>query len=435
MTGPQATKILIEEAQVTFASLSETYRDVRFPSINGNDKPLTVPAVWTLDKTRPRWDNLAVIVGEIEPAANHGLKFWETVSEKFAPRLTVLADGDQFTLLIREDQRDVVQQHVAPAELGQTLVEKREALFAPSKLAALRGGQLSFADLDSLLPKDSIHFRHRAKLDEALEDALIGALREQRKATGGDGSQDAAVIEAAIAYLAARILADKGFFSQYPASVNDPASLLQLTVEHRNGFFSHVISKHLQTLKDAALQQLAARLGDSVTFALIDDRDVGHLYERSVIVLNNQARARKPGSLGIEIPNLQQHYTPMAVAERMLAALPLERLHPEERVVFDPAAGSGTLLLAATKRLATMPDIQLLDMERRRAYLANHILGNDIDPNAKLIMRVRYALAQETLSDTFPAPDWFTEENYESNEAWPSSPRPRVIVANTTARV
>jgi len=266
MTGPQATNILIEEAQVTFASLSETYRDVRFPSINGNGKPLTVPAVWTLDGTRPRWDNLAVIAGEIEPAANHDLKFWETVSEKFAPRLTVLADGDQFTLLIREDHRDVVRQHIPPAELGQNLTEKRKALFAPSTLASIRGGQLSFADLDSLLPKDSIHSRHRAKLDEALENALIGALREQRKATGGDGSQDAAVIEVAIAYLAARVLADKGFFPQYPASVNDPASLLQLTVEHRNGFFSHVISNHLRTLKDVALQQLAAHLGASVTF-------------------------------------------------------------------------------------------------------------------------------------------------------------------------
>jgi len=77
-----------------------------------------------------------------------------------------------------------------------------------------------------------------------------------------------------------------------------------------------------------------------------------------------------------------------------------------------------------------MPDIQLLDKDRRRTYLANHILGNDIDPNARLITWVRYALVQETLSDTFPAPDWFTEKDYESDEAWPLSPRPSVIVAN-----
>jgi hypothetical protein len=430
MAGTQATNILIEEVQLTFASLSKTYRDIRFPSINGNYEPLTVPGVWTLDGTRPRWDNLAVIAGAIEPTANRDLAFWHKISAEFAPRLIVLSDGDQYTLVIRQDQRDVVSQQVAPAELRQTLVEKREALFAPSKLAALRGGQMTFADLDAVPTKDSIHFRHRAELDKALEDALIGALHEQRRAIKDTGKQDAAVIEVAIAYLAARILADKGFFSQYPASVNDPASLLQLTVEHSNGFFKHVTSSHLHTLRVETLQQLAAHLGASVTFALIDDRDVGHLYERSVIVLQSETKNGKLKELGVSIPNLQQHYTPMAIAERMLAALPLERLHPEERFIFDPAAGSGTLLLAATKRLATMPDIHLPGVESRRKYLASHVLGNDIDPNARLLTRVRYALVQETLSDTFPAPDWFTEEHYEGDEAWPASPRPRVIVAN-----
>jgi type I restriction-modification system DNA methylase subunit len=41
----------------------------------------------------------------------------------------------------------------------------------------------------------------------------------------------------------------------------------------------------------------------------------------------------------------------------MLELLPLERLHPEERIIFDPAAGSGSLLLAATSRLAGVSDI------------------------------------------------------------------------------
>ncbi len=430
MTGPQTTNILIQEAQAAFASLSETYRDVRFPSINGNDDPLTVPAVWTLDGTRPRWNNLAIIIGELDPAANHGLEFWRKVSTAFAPRLTALASDDQYTLLIQDDQHTSAQQTVLPANLRQTLAEKHKALFAPGRLAAIRGGQLTFADLDSVLPKDSIHFRHRVKLDEALEKALMGALQAQREATESTENQDAAVIEVAIAYLAARILADKGFFSSYPSSVNDPASLLQLTVEHKNGFFSHVISNHLRTLKGAALQKLAAHLGSSVTFALIDDRDVGHLYERSIIVLNSHAKSSTQRSLEIKIPNLQQHYTPMAIAERMLRSLPLERLRPEERIIFDPAAGSGTLLLAATKRLATMPDIHLLDAENRRDYLSSHVLGNDIDPNAALITRLRYALVQETLSETFPTPAQFTGENYEKEETWPSSPRPRVIVAN-----
>lgn len=217
--------------------------------------------------------------------------------------------------------------------------------------------------------------------------------------------------------------------------INDPLRLLELTVKHTNGFFTHIYEDHLHTLPDNVLQQLAAHLGDAVTFALIDDRDVGSLYEQSILALHNLNESRTwknkvPAPFTVQIPNLQQHYTPMAIAERMLAALPLERLRPEERVIFDPAAGSGTLLLAATKRLAVMPDIQLLHADERRMLLAHHVMGNDIDPNAARITQLRYALVQETLNATFPSPEHFTKQDYEDYTAWPSSPRPRVLVAN-----
>ncbi|MDY6867976.1 MAG: N-6 DNA methylase, partial [Chloroflexota bacterium] len=127
--------------------------------------------------------------------------------------------------------------------------------------------------------------------------------------------------------------------------------------------------------------------------------------------------------------DLQQHYTPQAVAERMLTLLPLERLRPEERVIFDPAAGSGSLLLAATRRLAAMPDVAMLPDPRN--YLAHHVIGNDRDPNAKLITKLRYTLVQETLGQQglFPDPKYFKEDYREAN-AWTHSLRPRVIVAN-----
>ncbi len=422
-----ATQILIQEAEIAFQSLSRPFMDVRFPPLQDDSHPFNVPAVWTLDDTRPRWNNLAVLVGAVKEGNGSSLAFWGEVHNTFDPRLTVLANGEYYMVLTKQ-QNEVQRQLVLPSELPQALAEKCDALFAPSKLAAIRGGQLMFADLDAVLPKESIQVRHRKRLDDALSNALIGALEAQRKATGDTREQDAAVIEVAIAYLAARILADKGFFTPYPPSlsINDPRKLLKLTSEHTNGFFSHICNDVLRTMDDETLQQFAAYLGSSVSFTLIDDRDVGYIYEKSLIRMSKMGENKSQDLL-----STMQHYTPIAIAERMLKSLPLERLRPEERVIFDPAAGSGTLLLAATKRLAAMPDVQLLDKKSRRNYLANHVIGNDIDSDAALITTLRYILVQETLSSqSFPSPAQFSSTDYMHDETWPASPRPRVLVAN-----
>ena len=83
---------------------------------------------------------------------------------------------------------------------------------------------------------------------------------------------------------------------------------------------------------------------------MIIDRDLGLLYEGAIKELPSYIEGEKS-------TDLQRHYTPVAIAGTMLELLPLERLHPEERIIFDPAAGSGSLLLAATSRLAGVSDI------------------------------------------------------------------------------
>lgn len=65
MRESPALQSFIDQAQAVFEL--EPYRDIRFPSLQRNDRPFIVPAVWTLDAARPRWNNLGVIFGEIEP--------------------------------------------------------------------------------------------------------------------------------------------------------------------------------------------------------------------------------------------------------------------------------------------------------------------------------------------------------------------------------
>jgi predicted RNA methylase len=198
-------------------------------------------------------------------------------------------------------------------------------------------------------------------------------------------------------------------------------------VTRTNGFFSRALDSAQNYTNDLIRQQLALHMGQSVSFVLTNHRDVGSLYEKAIIELPNNLNGNTWG-------DLNRHYTPIKVAERMLELLPLERIRPEERFIFDPAAGSGSLLLAATARLAQMSDIPS-EGELRRDYLASHVIGNDLDRDVNLITQLRYFLATESIGidDFFPSPN-FHHENYESfnkeNIAQKIGHKPRIVIAN-----
>ena len=197
-------------------------------------------------------------------------------------------------------------------------------------------------------------------------------------------------------------------------------------VTRTNGFFSRALES-AQFTNEVIRQQLALYMGQSVSFALTNHRDVGSLYEKAIIELPNDLNGNTWG-------DLNRHYTPIKVAEKMLKLLPLERIRPEDRFIFDPAAGSGSLLLAATARLAQMSDIPT-DEQSRRGYLANHVIGNDLDRDVHLITALRYFLAREStgISDLLPSPKFYGED-YESlnkeNIIQKISNKPRILIAN-----
>lgn len=403
---------LLGEATNAFMSASPVYRDVRLPYpydlSNGSPKYFVAAGLWTRDGLRPNWGNPSALVDEV--TAEKDLSFWQATAKSLGISLIVLASDDQFIIVDANSQ----ERFVEPDRIRQELELQRYRLFSPKVLGRLRTGQLSFAELEDRVTEDSFAYqmRHRATLSASLQDAISKAIDEQP-------NEVESIVTVAMAYLAARILEDKGFFDD-TLPTDDPKALLTKTVAKINGFFRYAYELHLSRVNVSAMQRLAFYLGSRAIFTLVTHRDVGHLYEELVQILKHK-NARF---------DLEQHYTPIAIADRMLNCLPLERLHPAERVVFDPAAGSGSLLLAATRRLASMPDVNLL--VNREEYLANHVIGNDIDSIARLITQLRYVLIQETVGKTslFPQPRLLRTYNYEHAEAWDLPSRPRVIIAN-----
>lgn len=391
-----------------------------------NQYYFNIPALWTRDGLRPRWDNLAAVADQLTEPASENLISWQSVVDDLKIPLVVLSFSDRY-LFISSDQ---IKPRETPQErLRQELEEQRRRLFSPRSLGRLRSGQLTLADLEESLSENSFtyHLRHRAQLDRALTEGVKSAIKAQLEVDAA--STVNSVIVTAIAYLAARILEDKGYFDNQRLLINDPKELLEKVINRTDGFFKQAYDDHLPHLDINALRELAVHIGNSVSFTLVDDHDIGCLYEQVMQVTQQYVNTSASDTAPTTLLDLQQHYTPQAIAQRMLNLLLLERLRPDERVIFDPAAGSGSLLVAATWRLALMPDVAMLS--DRNNYLAQHVLGNDLDPNAKLITKLRYTLVQETFGqeELFPDPEFF-EKDYHQADAWALPLRPRVIVAN-----
>lgn len=409
----------------------EPHRHVRIPSANSNEQPIPVDALWTDYGLRPNSNNLSFMVQSVHEseinAWKQRLRYW--------PIRAGLLVSDEIYILQYYTPSGLEERIIDRDSLYLELTRQDSHLFKPKALAEFRSGQLTLADIEESVSERSFSFllRQRAELDQAFQNAIQGVLAEigipkrrnpknqisSRHEIAGHG------IRVAIAFLAARILEDKGFFgSESRIPTDDPGLLLNLTVPRANGFFKKALEESIPHLSNRILQHLGANLGSRVSFALVDHRDVGLLYERAIKELPSDIE-------GGQWTDLQRHYTPIAIAEKMLELLPLERLRPEERIIFDPAAGSGSLLLAATSRLAGMFDIPE-NLEARKSYLANHVVGNDLDQYADLVTQLRYTLAKESLGQDipFPFPKHFTHENYELLNKDNLYMKPRVIVAN-----
>lgn len=385
--------------------LPNPVRDPRQP-----DPSIRVEALWTTDGLPPRWDNLALVAQREEH--QDALEGWIQRFSNWPTRGVLLYGDGRVTLVVRSRGDEIRRTDLSWDALDRELRRWREC-FAPAALAKFQEGQLSLYHSLPAGGPEVLGFlnRERVQLENALHTALHDGLDAARSRRSRTNPQDA--ITVAIAYVAARILEDKGYFG-HRGVTDDPQALISRTRRKTNGFFDDAYRNALPRVSRGVLQVFAANLGANANFSLVNHHDIGHLYEHLLSVLPETAQ------VGI-FRDLQSHYTPIALAERILEHLPVENLPPQERVAFDPAAGSGTLLLAATSRLLSAsadpgPGV---------------VLGNDLNHTAKLITQLRFTLAAQVYGEQrFPKPAAFTTDDYETLKVGDLRQRPRILIAN-----
>ena len=237
-------------------------------------------------------------------------------------------------------------------------LSRREDLFSAS--SALRAKQAGMQlNIFSIAPGLLQYARKvtRTVLVDQFRLALIPAGHEL-------GSRDPALqtvlTRYAVRVLAAAVLEDKEALGSGRAE--SAIALLQKARTRFGAFFS---DSDYRRLGEPIAERLLNDLREGVTFRSFASEDLGHFYEYA---LSDEKKRR---ALGI-------YYTPHTIAKRILDALPIEKLAPGRRSVFDGTCGSGSLLLAAYKRLADLLPAGS-GTDARHSYLVRMIEGLDKD--------------------------------------------------------
>jgi predicted RNA methylase len=233
-------------------------------------------------------------------------------------------------------------------------------------LAAKNGRQLTLFPVDaSLLAR--ARRGSTSVLSELITEAML-ALIAGRKDLRTQEWQE--VVRLVVQSLAALVVRDKFELPGTGAAILDSAAF------KFPGFF--VRQRDLSDVTLALMSQTIRTLEQGVNYRALDSAVVSRVYEDTVV--STAARAKQ----GI-------YYTPPELAERILANVPFEEIAPDERVVLDPACGSGTLLLAAHDRLSQLLPAEA-DTDHRQAYLRAHLIGLDSDPFAAEIAKLSLLL-------------------------------------------
>ena len=402
----------------------KAFRRVRLPDPVKSSGPKTIDALWTRDGAKPCPGNLALLL--CEPTTETEIRPWKQRLRKWEAGALLLPVSNKSHFILLNEGDPVQPRPLADQDaLVREVARQRERLFTPRALSRFQSGQLSLASLETTVSRDSFSFLLRAqdqlvnRVGVAIKKAI--ELEQQLCPAQEAGTLSERVVQVAFAYLAARILEDKDFFGPGTLPENDPLKSLDRALHRINGFLKQARGV-FDSLHNETQQLLGHELGAGVTFTLMDYHHIGQIYER----MAHGTPGHQAGFL------LQQHYTPTVLADRLLEHLPLERLRPESRLIFDPAAGSGSLLLAATRRLASMQDIPSRSAEKER-YLESRVVGNDIDRQAELLTMLKYVIIHESEQIPFPRPR-FLAEDYNSFDVAELErrlvQRPTVLVAN-----
>jgi hypothetical protein len=313
--------------------------------------------------------------------------------------LHTVAEGGALTEYARLDSADEIQ------------LARLSNVVGPTQLLRAKLGhrQLGLFPVDVGL-LDSARRRSEQNLSPLVDAALETAAEMSRstlfEVKGSEQSerlhkQAARVVVGALTALALR---DKEGLQDL-----SPGALADTSQQRYAQYFSWL--QRATESEQRTLEAIIAVLGDGVDYRSLDPRVLASVYENSLVT---DAHRKSLGT----------HYTPSALARRIMQTLPLEYIRPQDRLILDPTCGSGGLLLAAHDRLRELhPDS--MNPQDAHAATVMQLRGFDKDDFAVELARLSLLL------NAYPADNgWHIRQADVLKTRLADEERPSLIVAN-----
>jgi SAM-dependent methyltransferase len=238
-----------------------------------------------------------------------------------------------------------------------------------------------------------------SRVEEAMSEALFPLPLEERQRA--ERLVDAS--RAVVGSLAALMVRDKFLLEE------GGLRLFEQARERFPGYFDWV--QRPSSVTQDELINVLSTLGDGVNYEGLDPSVVSEVYETAVVSQSDRLQ------LGI-------FYTPPDLARQIALHVPFEAVAPDERIVLDPACGSGTLLLAAYDRLQALAPATWDPLETH-TYLVSHLAGYDMDQFAVEIAKLSLLLNALPEGNS-----WKIEQQDTLRSPNPRDSLPSVVISN-----
>jgi hypothetical protein len=241
--------------------------------------------------------------------------------------------------------------------------------------------------------------RARTYLTQEVEQALV-------RLTGLNTEPDLTA-RLAIGALAVLMIRDK---SDSPALADaTPGAMIDVALQRYPSYFSWL--QELNERERESFTNLTRNLGTNINFAALEPTMVSDVYEQALVT---KLARRSRGTF----------YTPPGLANQMMSAIPFESIDPGQRMVLDPACGSGTILLAAANRLNHLQPSSTSNFSWH-SYLRSHLRGYDDDPLATEITKLCLLMSAMPIGNS-----WQVDTVDTLSLQLAQSERPSIIASN-----
>lgn len=330
---------------------------------------------------RPPFDvrTAAIAIGD-SPAPGASSRIVQSYQNTGAP-IVILSVRENVEVW-RQESDDPTKIETFPANNLDSFFEKQKKNLSPQAVYRAKNlGQVNEHYQMEFVDAGLMPFLERdvgEKLGELLTNVVGEAFADWKRIQGDSQQASDLLLRSVFRLLVGKILRDKGVRGFKTLSVSDPVGILRRVTKHCGGVSD---DGEIRRESLSLLEGAGRRIFELSSLRHMSTESLGVIYESAFI---SKVTRRRLGT----------HSTPPWLADYMMWQVEdwFRKIHPEERIVYEPACGHGAFLVSALRMLQQFAFEEKIPHEKTAPYLRNMLHGADIDAFSLEIARLSLSL-------------------------------------------